>query len=104
MHGFLHLVRSLFMLLITITSLLWDTAFTILKQTYKVNVNGLNNLPLKGGVLLLGNHVSWIDWLILQIATPRPIKFVMYKSFYNHWYIKWFFKLFRVIPIGLRYK
>ncbi|ASM39643.1 acyl-[ACP]--phospholipid O-acyltransferase [Campylobacter sp. RM12327] len=72
----------------------------ILKQTYKVNVNGLDNLPLRGGVLLLGNHISWIDWLVLQIATPRPIKFVMFKSFYNHWYIKWFFNLFKVIPIG----
>lgn len=72
----------------------------ILRQTYKVNVNGLDNLPLRGGVLLLGNHISWIDWLVLQIATPRPIKFVMYKSFYDHWYIKWFFKLFQVIPIG----
>lgn len=72
----------------------------IFKQTYKVNVNGLDNLPLRGGVLLLGNHISWIDWLVLQIATPRPIKFVMYKSFYDHWYVKWFFKLFKVIPIG----
>lgn len=71
----------------------------ILKQTYKVNVNGLDRLPLHGGVLLLGNHVSWIDWLILQIATPRPIKFVMFKNFTNHWYIKLFFKIFKVIPI-----
>lgn len=72
----------------------------ILKQTYKVNVNGLDKLPLHGGVLLLGNHVSWIDWLILQIATPRPIKFVMFKNLSNHWYIKLFFKIFKVITIS----
>lgn len=76
-------------------------AMPFLKFSYKVGVYGLDNVPLRGGVLLLGNHVSWIDWAILQIATPRPIKFVMYKSFYDLWYLKWFFKWFRVIPIGL---
>lgn len=76
-------------------------ALPFLKFGYKVNVYGIENMPTKGGVLLLGNHVSWIDWAIIQIATPRPIKFVMHKSFYDLWYLKWFFEWFRVIPIGL---
>lgn len=71
-----------------------------LKLGYKIEVNGVENIPQRGGVLLLGNHISWIDWLILQVAAPRPIKFVMFRSFYDHWYCKWFFKFFRVIPIG----
>lgn len=41
----------------------------------------VKNLPQSGGVLLLGNHISWIDWLVLQAASPRAIKFVMYRQF-----------------------
>lgn len=71
-----------------------------LKTSYKFNVEGLKNLPQSGGVLLLGNHISWIDWLVLQVASPRAIKFVMFRSIYNKWYLNWFLKFFKVIPIG----
>ncbi|MBQ9182831.1 MAG: acyl-[Neisseriaceae bacterium] len=72
----------------------------ILKTNYRFNVDGLQNLPQRGGVLLLGNHISWIDWLVLQAASPRAIKFVMYRGIYNKKYLTWLFKFFNVIPIG----
>ena len=72
----------------------------ILHTRYRIFVEGLENLPQAGGVLLLGNHVSWIDWLILQVASPRAIKFVMEKRIYEQWYLRWFLKWFNVIPIS----
>jgi acyl-[acyl-carrier-protein]-phospholipid O-acyltransferase/long-chain-fatty-acid--[acyl-carrier-protein] ligase len=72
----------------------------LLKMRYTIHVQGLENLPQSGGVLLLGNHISWIDWLILQVASPRAIKFVMHRSIYNQWYLNWFLKFFDVIPIA----
>ncbi|CZE47817.1 acyl-[ACP]--phospholipid O-acyltransferase [Campylobacter geochelonis] len=75
-------------------------AIPFLKFGYRVNVSGVENIPKTGGVLLLGNHISWIDWAVVQIATPRPVKFVIHRSFYDRWYLQWFFKLFKVIPIG----
>lgn len=71
----------------------------LLSRRYKVAVQGMKNIPTRGGVLLLGNHVSWIDWAILQLACPRPLRFVMLRSIYQRWYLKWFFDLFRCIPI-----
>lgn len=71
----------------------------LLSRRYKVAVQGMKNIPTKGGVLLLGNHVSWIDWAILQLACPRPLRFVMLRAIYQRWYLKWFFDLFRCIPI-----
>lgn len=71
----------------------------ILSRRYRVKVQGMKNIPSKGGVLLLGNHVSWIDWAILQIASPRPVRFVMIRNIYERWYLKWFFDLFGCIPI-----
>lgn len=70
-----------------------------LSYRYKVNVEGMKNIPSQGGVLLLGNHISWIDWAIIQIACPRPVRFVMIRNIYERWYLKWFFDLFGCIPI-----
>jgi acyl-[acyl-carrier-protein]-phospholipid O-acyltransferase / long-chain-fatty-acid--[acyl-carrier-protein] ligase len=72
----------------------------ILNRRYRVQVTGMENIPTRGGVLLLGNHVSWLDWAMLQIACPRPIRFVMARVYYEKWYIKWLLDLFKVIPIA----
>ncbi|MFT7459012.1 MAG: acyl-[acyl-carrier-protein]-phospholipid O-acyltransferase, partial [Planctomycetota bacterium] len=45
----------------------------VIGQKYSLEVLGLKNMPESGGVLLLGNHISWIDWAIVQMASPRPI-------------------------------
>ncbi len=54
----------------------------------------------KGGVLLLGNHQSMLDWAILFAIYPRQIRFVMDKNYYDIWYIKPFVKFFDIIPIS----
>ena len=74
--------------------------FPILRIGYKMNIQGIENIPPRGGALLLGNHISWIDWLVLQVASPRALKFVMYKGYYDKWYLKSFLNFFGVIPIS----
>ncbi|MFU1517753.1 acyl-[ACP]--phospholipid O-acyltransferase [Vreelandella alkaliphila] len=71
----------------------------LLTRRYRVDVHGLENLPAQGGVLLLGNHISWVDWAMVQIACPRPVRFVMLKDIYQRWYLRWFFKALGCIPI-----
>ncbi|WP_252106439.1 MULTISPECIES: MFS transporter [unclassified Halomonas] len=71
----------------------------LLTRHYRVSVHGLENLPSQGGVLLLGNHISWIDWAMVQIACPRPVRFVMLKSVYERWYLRGFLKALGCIPI-----
>ena len=70
-----------------------------ISRHYKVDVQDMKNIPEQGGVLLLGNHISWVDWAILQIACPRPVRFVMDKTIYNRWYLKWLLKALGCIPI-----
>ncbi|MDR3162437.1 MAG: MFS transporter [Helicobacteraceae bacterium] len=74
--------------------------FPVLKFGYKTDIQGIENIPPTGSALLLGNHISWIDWLLLQVAVPRALKFVIYKGIYDRWYLKGFLKLFDVIPIS----
>lgn len=71
----------------------------LLSSRYRIAVQGVRNIPSKGGVLLLGNHISWIDWAIIQIACPRNVHFVMLASIYERWYLKWILDLAGCIPI-----
>lgn len=72
----------------------------IFLSKYRINVQGFDNMPAQGGVLMLGNHVSWIDWAMVQIASPRPVHFVIANKYYQRWYLTWFLDLFDMIPIS----
>jgi acyl-[acyl-carrier-protein]-phospholipid O-acyltransferase/long-chain-fatty-acid--[acyl-carrier-protein] ligase len=72
---------------------------TVMNQRYQLIVAGLDHIPARGGVLLLGNHTSWIDWAILHLVVPRPVRFVMTRDYYDLWYLRWFLDLYKVIPI-----
>ena len=72
----------------------------VIGRRYRLEVLGFKNIPESGGVLMLGNHISWIDWAIVQMASPRPVRFVMERTIYQRWYLKWFLDFFGVVPIG----
>ena len=69
---------------------------------YKLTIQGVENFPKDGAALLLGNHVSWIDWMVLAIASPRRVSFVIERDIYERWYLKPIFKFFGLIPISSR--
>ena len=56
---------------------------------YRLKVTGLDNLPKTGPVLLLGNHISWIDFALIQWATPRTIRFVVHDDYYRKPIFNW---------------
>ena len=51
------------------------------KIFYRVRIEGLEHLPKEGGALLVANHVSWIDGLMLMCYSPRPIRMIAYADF-----------------------
>ncbi len=66
---------------------------------YRVRTFGLENLP-ESGFLLVPNHMTYVDAVVLQLACPRPIRFLVHESIYQ---IKWLtpvFKLVEAIPIS----
>ncbi|WP_152184349.1 MFS transporter [Sulfurimonas indica] len=69
---------------------------------YKYDYYGLENVPQDKAVLLLGNHVSWLDWIILQLPFERRINYMMDKEIY-HWKLMYpLFKRGEVIPLSPR--
>jgi len=66
---------------------------------YRVKYTNLHNIPEKGGTLLVCNHVSYIDALLLEVASPRLIRFVMEADYANLPIARSFLKKAGVIPI-----
>lgn len=94
------LLGAIYALIALPQSLVRYLLYFMVSKFYSLSVYQLNNLPSTGGVLLLGNHISFIDWAVLQIACPRPIRFVMERSISEKWYLRWFLKKFNIIPIS----
>jgi acyl-[acyl-carrier-protein]-phospholipid O-acyltransferase / long-chain-fatty-acid--[acyl-carrier-protein] ligase len=69
---------------------------------YRVTALGLENLP-SGGFLLLPNHITWVDALVLQVACPRPIRYIIDQEFYHKPILHPFLRLLGCIPINTRH-
>jgi acyl-[acyl-carrier-protein]-phospholipid O-acyltransferase/long-chain-fatty-acid--[acyl-carrier-protein] ligase len=74
--------------------------FFFTHTVYRVKVLGRDNFPDKTGALLVCNHMSFVDALLLIASTDRPIRFLMYKGIYDHKFIKPFARAMKAIPIS----
>ncbi len=61
----------------------WETGYRLfssfkpfLKKFLKINVQGLENIPLNSGCILAANHKSHLDPLVLNTVSPRPVLFL----------------------------
>ena len=76
-------------------------AWVLTKMMYNVDVKGIEeHVPDEGPALIVCNHVSYMDALILGGAIPRPARFVMYYKIFQIPVASWFFKTARAIPIA----
>jgi len=76
---------------------LWLLANTV----YRIHVSGDENLP-RGGGLLVANHVSWVDALLVGAACDRRIRFLMYRPLYERLPFHWLFRRMGVIPVSAK--
>ncbi|HIQ14527.1 MAG TPA: acyl-[ACP]--phospholipid O-acyltransferase [Leucothrix sp.] len=97
---FVGLVGTIYTILKIPESLLRFIIARLFAARYRMKVLGFEELPHSGGILLLGNHISWVDWALVQIASPRPLNFVIESGFYERWYLKGLLNLFGTIPIN----
>lgn len=75
-------------------------AWLLAHTFYRINVLHEDRLPKTGGALILANHVSWVDALILSATTRRGMHFLMYRGYYEWWPMHWLFKLVGCIPVA----
>lgn len=76
--------------------ILWLVTHTI----YRIKIIGAENLPLRGPALLVSNHVSFIDALLIGGVLPRFVRFMLHRDYYDLKALHWFFRLMRSIPVS----
>ena len=69
------------------------------RALYRLRVVHGERLPAHGGVLLLPNHVTYIDAFFISSGSPRPVRFVMDEAFIAHRAIRVFCGIFETVTI-----
>jgi acyl-[acyl-carrier-protein]-phospholipid O-acyltransferase / long-chain-fatty-acid--[acyl-carrier-protein] ligase len=72
----------------------------LIRFFYQLQTFGEDRVPAKGGVLMLPNHISYMDAIILSTAFRRPVRFVIWEPLYRIKQVTWLLKLFGTVPIS----
>lgn len=75
-------------------------AWICMSLLYRIRVTGAENIPESGPAILVCNHVSFVDALVLGGAVQRPARFVMYYKIFQIPLLRFIFKTARAIPIA----
>jgi 1-acyl-sn-glycerol-3-phosphate acyltransferase len=72
----------------------------IINLLYRIRPSGLENIPDKGPAVLVCNHVSFVDALVIGGSIRRPVRFVMYYKYFQIPLINFLFRTAKAIPIA----
>lgn len=76
--------------------IIWILSHTI----YRVRHDGLQHIPQEGPAVLVCNHVSYMDAMVIAGAVRRPVRFVMDDGIFRSKLLGWLFRLAQTIPIA----
>jgi acyl-[acyl-carrier-protein]-phospholipid O-acyltransferase / long-chain-fatty-acid--[acyl-carrier-protein] ligase len=72
---------------------------TLITLMYRVRLEGIENVPA-GGALIVANHVSWADGVLLGMNCPRHPRMIAFADYFQNRWFGWLGRLGRIIPIG----
>lgn len=76
-------------------------SWLMVRVLYRLRPHGIEaSVPDEGPALIVCNHVSYLDALILSASIPRPVRFVMYYRIFNIPVMSWIFRTAKTIPIA----
>ena len=72
----------------------------LINTLYRIKLEGIDRIPEQGAALLVCNHVSYVDALIIGGNVRRPVRFVMYYKIFNIPVLSFIFRTAKTIPIA----
>jgi 1-acyl-sn-glycerol-3-phosphate acyltransferase len=100
--GLLNAVVAAYIFWLVPEYLLRFMAWVLTRFVYRFSVHGEQHIPAQGAAVLVCNHVSYVDAVLLMAASPRPIRFIMDHRIFATPVLGWLFKLGKAIPIAPR--
>lgn len=71
----------------------------IMRLLYRVRAEGLESLPQEGPVIVVANHVSFMDSLWIPLVVPRRMFYLAKSDYFESWKTSWLFKALGMIPV-----
>ncbi|GHB07130.1 MFS transporter [Modicisalibacter luteus] len=93
------LATGIYVLMANPRSVLRLAIFALTHVLYRLRFTGRNHIPAEGPALVVCNHVSFMDALILGGGSPRPLRFLMDRPIYESPWLNWFFRIAGAIPV-----
>jgi len=100
--GLANAVVAAYIFLLVPEYLLRFVAWVMSHFMYRFKVSGDENIPLEGPAVLVCNHVSFVDAILMKAASPRPIYFVMDHRIFKIPVLGTLFRLAKAIPVAPR--
>src|SRR5207247_2428874 len=98
--GVATLLSSIYVLSVVPEFLVRFSLWLITHTIYRIRIVGQENVPFRGPALLICNHVSLVDGLLVGSCVQRFIRFLVYKPYYEHRAFNWLLKMMKAIPIA----
>ncbi|MEN9559183.1 MAG: hypothetical protein RLZZ502_394, partial [Pseudomonadota bacterium] len=98
--GLLNILVAVYIYCITPEFLMRFLTWMLINVGYRIKAKGLENIPDKGAALLICNHVSYVDALIIAGTCRRPVRFVMDHSIFKIPLLGFIFRTAKAIPIA----
>ena len=100
--GLANAVVAAYIFLLVPEYLLRFVAWMLSHFAYRFKIRGDENIPTLGAAILVCNHVTFVDAVLLMAASPRPIRFVMDHRIFRVPVLGALFRLAKAIPIAPR--
>ncbi|MEM8952724.1 MAG: MFS transporter [Verrucomicrobiota bacterium] len=72
---------------------------SLLRMIYRVKTLNIDRVPTEGGAVLVGNHMTYVDALLIALVTPANVRFVIVERFAKKRWLSWFLRVFGAIAI-----
>ncbi len=97
--GLLNAVVAIYIYTLVPEFLVRFVSWILVSTFYRIRTTGIEHLPAEGAALLVCNHVSFVDAVVIMGESPRPIRFVMDYRIFTQPLLAWFFKASGAIGI-----
>ena len=98
--GLANAVVAFYIFMLVPEYLLRFVAFMVSRCVYRFKIRGDENIPARGAAVLVCNHVSFIDPMLLMAASSRPVYFLMDHRIFKMRLLGWLFRLAKAIPVA----
>jgi 1-acyl-sn-glycerol-3-phosphate acyltransferase len=75
-------------------------AWLLIHTMYRVQEQGLENVPEEGPCIVVCNHVSYVDAIVIAASVRRPIRFIMDYRIFRVPFLNWVFRAMNAIPVA----